>query len=86
VGTFFLFYEAGKEQLDSPLSLHKETLADLWRRLFETEPPIRMRRELVLQFVAYRVQEKEFGSLSEGSHRRLGQVVKAIEDNSNSSL
>ena len=74
------------DQMSSLRSLHKEALAGLWRELFEKDPPIRVRKELMLQFVAYRMQEKEFGSLSERSRRRLWQLAKAIEDNSNSSL
>jgi hypothetical protein len=72
-------------QLSSLRSLHKEALAGLWRELFEKAPPTRMRKELMLQFIAYRVQEQEFGSLSDGSRRRLGQLARAIEDNANSS-
>jgi hypothetical protein len=74
------------DQLSSLRSLHKEALAGLWRGLFETDPPPRMRKELMLQFVAYRVQEQEFGLLSNRSRHRIGQLARAIEDNSKSSL
>lgn len=63
----------------------KEALARLWREVFKADPPLRMRKEMMVQFLAYRMQEQEFGPLSERSQRRLCQLVKAIEGNSNTS-
>lgn len=74
------------EQLSSLQRLHKEALTKLWRTFFNVYPPLRMRKELMVQFLAYRMQEQEFGPLSDSSHRRLGQLAKTIEDNSNPSL
>ena len=70
-------------QLSSLPHLHKPALSELWRQLFKTDPPLRMRKELMLQFVAYRMQEQEFGALSDSSHRRLIELANAIEGNSN---
>jgi hypothetical protein len=64
--------------------LHKPALVELWQQLFKTNPPLRMRKELMLQFVAYRMQEQEFGALSDSSHRCLRELAQAIEGNSNS--
>jgi hypothetical protein len=74
------------DQLSSLRSLQKEALAGFWRQLFETDPPARMRKELMLQFMAYRMQEQEFGSLSERSRRRLCQLAGSIESSSNTSI
>jgi len=73
------------DQLLSVRSLQKEAVVGLWRQLFETDPPARMRKELLIQFLAYRMQEQEFGPLSERSHRRLCQLAKAIEGSSTTS-
>jgi hypothetical protein len=70
------------DQLSSLPRLHKEALSGLWRELFRDDPPLRMRKELLVQFLAYRTQEREFGQLSERSQRRLSQLAKAIEDTS----
>ena len=72
--------------LSSLPHLHKTALSDLWRRLFETEPPLGMRKELMLQFVAYRMQEREFGALSNSNHRRLTELASAIEAYSDGSV
>lgn len=67
------------KQLSSLPHLHKPALSELWRQLFKTDPPLRMRKELMLQFVAYRMQEREFGALSNSNHRRLIELASAIE-------
>lgn len=73
------------DRLSSLPRLHKEALTELWREFFSADPPLRMRKELMVQFLAYRMQEQEFGPVSERSHRRLCQLAKAIEGNSNTS-
>jgi hypothetical protein len=70
-------------QLSSLSRLHKPALTELWQQLFKTGPPLGMRKELMLQFVAYRMQEQEFGALSNGSHRRLRELASALEVNYN---
>ena len=73
-------------QLSSLPHLHKPALSELWRQLFKTDPPLRMRKELMLQFVAYRMQEREFGALSNSNHRRLTELASAIEAYSDGSV
>ena len=70
-------------RLSSLSHLAKPALSELWQQLFKTDPPRRMRKELMLQFVAYRMQEQEFGALSDSSHRRLRDLANAIELDSN---
>ncbi len=59
--------------------LSKQALRDLWRQLFQSVPPLAMRRDLMVRIVAYRLQEQEFGGLSEATCRRLHQLAKAFE-------
>ncbi|MFY9740360.1 MAG: DUF2924 domain-containing protein [Candidatus Sulfotelmatobacter sp.] len=73
------------DELSSLPRLHKEALTELWRKIFETDPPLRMRKKLMLQFVAYRIQEQKFGMLSDSSRHRLGQIAKTIEGSSKTS-
>jgi hypothetical protein len=40
-------------QLSSLPHLPKPALVKLWQQVFKTDPPLRMRKELMLQFVAY---------------------------------
>ncbi|MGA2103506.1 MAG: DUF2924 domain-containing protein [Candidatus Sulfotelmatobacter sp.] len=66
-------------------NLQKPALFELWQQLFNTDPPERMRKELLVQFLAYRLQEKEFGGLSDRSHRRVRELASSIEVTSRTS-
>jgi Protein of unknown function (DUF2924) len=66
-------------QISSLPGLHKQALTRLWLEFFETDPPSGMRKELMVQFLAYRIQEQAFGSVSERNRSRLDQLAKAIE-------
>jgi hypothetical protein len=67
-----------RDRLSSLPHLQKPALAALWNQLFETNPPSGMRKELLLKFLAYRMQEQELGSLSAGSHRRLRELAGTV--------
>jgi hypothetical protein len=62
--------------------LQKPALSEVWRELFETDPPTRMRKELLVRFVAYRMQEQEIRPLGDGSHLRLRELADIVEANS----
>ena len=67
------------QHLSSLPSWNKAALRDLWRQLFKRDPPPRIQQDLMLKIVAYRLQEQEFGGLSDASHRRLRQVASTFE-------
>jgi hypothetical protein len=73
-------------QLSSLPELDKSALSKIWQQLFTTDPPPKMRKELMVQFVGYRMQEQEFGALSNSSHRRLRELAGEIEVNSNANV
>ena len=56
----------GLADLDLP------ALRQHWRDLYGSEPPVRMSRELLIQAIAYQVQEKKFGGLSRAARTNLG--------------
>lgn len=55
------------------------TLADLdlatlrirWRDLYRSDPPAHMSRQVLVQAIAYRLQEKTFGGLSRSARMKL---------------
>jgi len=74
------------QQVSSLPNLSKAALCDLWQQLFKKEPPPAMRKDLMLRIIAYRLQEQEFGGLSDTSHRRLRQLASAFEANPNATV
>jgi len=57
--------------LESLCALKPDELAERWRSLFGSDPPARLRRPLLIQALAYRLQEKAFGGLKPATRRVL---------------
>jgi Protein of unknown function (DUF2924) len=53
-------------------------LRDMWRELFDQEPPVLGRRYLEDR-IAFRVQELHFGGLSDRARRKLDALVDQLE-------
>jgi len=52
-------------------SLGIEDLRQEWRRLYQTLPPKRLSRDILLRGITYHLQEKAFGGLSKSTIRKL---------------
>jgi Protein of unknown function (DUF2924) len=59
--------------------LHRVSLLNLWKEVFGREAPPNLRRDLMTSILAYRIQEKAFGSLSPDSVRKLRQLARTFE-------
>ena len=53
-------------------------LSTEWRRLYRSEPPARLGRELLIAAVAYRLQEQALGGLRPESQRRLRAIAEQV--------
>jgi hypothetical protein len=72
--------------------LKSSSIAELkqqWRRLYNSEPPLRISRKLLIRAVAYRIQEQVCGGLKPSTRRlliriandaRSGQPLKFVPD------
>jgi hypothetical protein len=67
------------ESLESLPKMDKPALCKLWSELFRERIPLRVRRELLVRILAYRLQEQAFGGLSAASRRRLREIAAQIE-------
>lgn len=74
------------QRLSSLPGLGKATLRDLWKQLFKTSAPPKLRRDLMIPILAYRIQEQAFGSLKADSRRRLRQLARAFEVDRNARI
>jgi hypothetical protein len=59
-------------------ALNKAQLLPIWRRNFDDDPPPKLRKELMVPILAYRMQEKEFGGLSHGARKRLREIAQSL--------
>jgi hypothetical protein len=67
------------EQIATLPSLNKAQLLAIWAENFSTDPPSKLRKELMVPVLAYRMQEKEFGGLSNTARRRLREVAASLK-------
>ncbi|HTW52348.1 MAG TPA: DUF2924 domain-containing protein [Stellaceae bacterium] len=61
------------------IALDALTNADLrteWRRLYRATPPTRLSRDLLIRGIAYKIQERVYGGLSQGATRRLRSLIE----------
>jgi hypothetical protein len=58
--------------------LESSGLRDEWRRLYRTEPPPYLSRDLLVRAVAYRVQERALGGLTAMTRRRLHSLAQNL--------
>jgi Protein of unknown function (DUF2924) len=67
-------------------NLSKVELCGLWQQLFKSEPPLKMRKQLIRRVIAHRLQEQEFGALNNAQVRRLRQLASALKANPNAAV
>jgi Protein of unknown function (DUF2924) len=59
-------------------TLNKSQLLPIWAEIFPGPPPPKLRKELMVPILAYRMQEREFGGLSYGARKRLQEIAHAL--------
>ena len=67
------------EQIAALPSLNKAQLLAIWAENFSKDPPRNLRKELMVPILAYRMQEREFGGLSNAARRRLREVAASLK-------
>jgi hypothetical protein len=65
-----------KSELAGLASLSRPQLQELWRRLYSTDPPEQISRQLLAQAVAHRMQVKALGGLSFAARRALERATE----------
>src|SRR3984893_7273824 len=62
-------------KLEHLRELNSEELRERWQTLFGAEPPPKLRSSLIVQGIAYRLQEKALGGLKPATVRWLGRIA-----------
>lgn len=65
-------------QLSRLPSLETDELRKLWRELFQNPPYSKLRRELLIPILGYRLQERALGGLKPSTARRLRAIADEI--------
>ena len=68
------------EKIATLPELDKRDLLKIWNEVFPAPPPATLRKQLIVPILAYRLQEKEYGGLSNTARRRLREIARrAVE-------
>lgn len=62
-------------------TLSRSELLDLWQELYRKSAPPGIRREILVPFLAYRIQENAHGGLKPTALTELRRIAKALERN-----
>jgi Protein of unknown function (DUF2924) len=60
-------------------SFSRQQLLDLWQELYGREAPPGIRRELMVPFLAYRMQEKAYGGLKSATRSKLLRIAHDLQ-------
>jgi hypothetical protein len=74
------------ERLKTLPAMSKPALSRLWEELFNKPVPQRIRKELMVRILAYRIQEQAFGGLNPKTRRRLDQIACALSKGQNTAI
>ena len=66
--------------------LGKPALNHFWEQVFDGPPPQRLRRDLIILILSYRIQEQAFGGLSTPTRSRLHQMARGLNANPNAAV
>ena len=70
------------ERITGLQEMSKVARSSLWRELFGTAAPPRLRRELMVRILAHRIQEQASGGLKPSTCQRLHRLARSFENHS----
>src|ERR1700686_3623109 len=70
------------DQIARLRSLSRQELLDLWQKLYRRAAPQGIRRELMVPFLAYKIQENAYGGLKPSTRSELRRIARNLEESS----
>lgn len=65
--------------------MRRSELLELWHEVYKKPAPRGIRREILVPFLAYRIQENAYGSLEPAALKELHRIARALAKNLTSS-
>jgi hypothetical protein len=70
------------DQIARLRTLPRSGLLALWQELHKKAPPCGIRREILVPFLAYKIQENRFGGLKPATRAELRRIARELPGNS----
>jgi Protein of unknown function (DUF2924) len=65
-------------------ALSRQQLLDMWQKFYDRAAPPGIRRELLVPFLAYRMQEHAYGGLKSSARSELRRIARDLEKSARS--
>ncbi len=65
-------------------SFSRKQLLELWEKLYQKAAPHGIRRELLIPFLAYRIQERAYGGLKTSTRSELRHIARELKKSKDS--
>ena len=65
-------------------TLSRQQLLEMWQKLYQRAAPPGIRRELLIPFLAYRIQENAYGGLKPSTRSELRRIARDLEKSATS--
>jgi hypothetical protein len=72
------------EQIAKLRTFSRGQLLEIWQKLYQRSAPPGIRRELLIPFLAYRIQERAYGGLSSSALSELRRIARSLEKSAGS--
>ncbi|GAC1419060.1 MAG: DUF2924 domain-containing protein [Acidobacteriaceae bacterium] len=66
------------DQIQQLPNMTKAELLSIWTKHFHQPPPPKLQRQLMTSILAYRIQEREYGGLSNTAKKRLREIASSL--------
>lgn len=73
-------------QINDLHRLSRQKLLELWAALYGQKSPPEIRREILIPFLAYRLQEKHYGGLKASTHSELLRIARRLDSKQSDEL
>jgi Protein of unknown function (DUF2924) len=71
--------ESIPKQITKLHTLSRRQLLAMWQKLYQRAAPTGIRRELLVPFLAYRIQEQAYGGLKPSTRSELRRIARDLE-------
>src|SRR5258706_4334641 len=72
------------DQIAQLPTLSRQQLLEMWQKLYQRAAPQGIRRELMIPFLAYRLQENAYGGLKPSTRSELRRIARDLEKSATS--
>jgi hypothetical protein len=79
-------YRNDTGQISKLGTLSRKQLLDLWQRTYRKAAPVGIRREILVPFLAYKIQENAYGGLKPSVRAELRRIAESLKSNPNGCL